>query len=75
MLGKDLGRASWLALGSTLRPSVAGARNLVAASGSEDEARGKAGTRTGAGNEIVGGALDPVFLISIPFFPLNSCLS
>lgn len=48
-----------------LRPGVAGAGSLNAASGSEEEARGKAGIgawiRAGAGDEVTGGALDPIF--------------
>lgn len=65
MPGKDLGRASWSALGSMLRPGVAGAGSLNAVSGSEEEARGKAGIgawiRAGAGDEVTGGALDLIF--------------
>lgn len=65
MLGKDLGRASWSALGSTLRPGSAKAGSLDVASGSEEEARGEAGvakgTRAGAGDEVGQAAVASVF--------------
>lgn len=43
VLQKDLGRVSWSALQSMLRPGSAGTGSRDPASGSEEEAGGKAG--------------------------------